>query len=314
MTQDFLWEEKYRPHKIADVVLPPDLKAVFQAFVTKKTVPNLLLSGPPGTGKTTVAKAMLDELGADYIVINASMHGNIDTLRTDIMQFASSISMGGARKYVILDEADYLNPNSTQPALRNFIDEYSQNCGFIFTCNYKHRIISPLSESRLTTIDFMIPKTEMAGLSAKFFSRLLKILEGETVAYEKMALVEVIKKYAPDWRRVINEVQKYAIVNGKIDAGILVNQNVEIIKELVPLVKDKNFTGMRKWTAENKDLTTADLFRAFYDAASSLLVPATIPVLVVILAKYQYQAAFVADHEINTTACFAEIMMECKFK
>lgn len=312
MRDDFLWVEKYRPHTIADTVLPPDLQATFQKFVDDQSVPNLLLSGRAGVGKTTVARAMLDELGCDYIIINGSMHGNIDTLRTDILNFASTVSFTGGRKYVILDEADYLNPNSTQPALRNFMEQYSKNCGFILTCNFKNKLIDPLI-SRCSVIDFNIPKEDKPKLAVKFYKRTLEILKKENVESEPKAIAGVIEKHFPDWRRVLNELQRYA-ATGKIDAGILTNLQEDSFKALVGFLKAKEFSNVRKWVGENSDVDTTTFFRKFYDQANELMDSPSIAQLVLILAKYQYQAAFVADHEINIAACLTEIMVECTFK
>ena len=310
--EDFLWCEKYRPRTIDSAVLPADLKATFQQFVDQNNVPNLLLTGRAGVGKTTVARAMLEELKCDYVIINGSMNGNIDTLRNEIRDFASSVSFSGGRKYVILDEADYLNPNSTQPALRNFMEEYSKNCGFILTCNFKNRIIEPL-HSRCSVIEFKIDKEDKPKMASQFYKRVCGILDGEGVSYDQKAVVEVITKFFPDWRRVLNELQRYS-ATGKIDSGILVNFSEENLKGLVELLKVKNFTEVRKWVAENNDIDQTVFFRKLYDTASQYLKPNSIPQLVITLAEYQYKAAFVADHEINILACLTEIMAEGDFK
>ena len=265
MNEEFLWVEKYRPKTIEDTILPADLKATFQQFVDQKNIPNLILSGTAGVGKTTVAKAMLEELDCDYIVINGSMNGNIDTLRNDILNFASTVSLSGGRKYVILDEADYLNPNSTQPALRNFMEEFSKNCGFILTCNYSNRIIEPL-HSRCSVIDFKISKKAMAKLATQFFKRVTFILESEKIGFDQKVVAEVINKHFPDWRRVLNELQRYS-VSGKIDSGILVNMSHDSFKDLIKHMKDRDFTEVRKWVAKNSDADTTALFREFYDNA-----------------------------------------------
>lgn len=308
----FLWVEKYRPKTIDNTILPVNLKAVFQQFVDQKNVPNLLLCGRAGVGKTTVARAMLEELGCDYIIINGSMNGNIDTLRVEIKNFASTVSFAGGRKYVILDEADYLNPNSTQPALRNFMEEFSKNCGFILTCNFKNKIIDPL-QSRCSVVDFAIPKEERTAMANSFFKLVCKILETEDVKYDPKAVAEVVKKYFPDWRRVLNELQRYS-ATGRIDSGILTDIKQVSIKSLVKDMKDKNFTSVRKWVGENSDIDTSSFFRELYDTASEYLETKSIPQLVLILADYQYKAAFVADQEINIAACLTEIMVECTFK
>jgi DNA polymerase III delta prime subunit len=308
---EFLWVEKYRPKTINDCILPEGLKQTFSSFIDSGNIPNLLLTGSAGVGKTTVAKAMLEQIGADYIVINGSMNGNIDTLRNDIQQFASSVSFGGGRKYVILDEADYLNANSTQPALRNFMEEFSRNCGFILTCNFKHRIIEPL-HSRCSVVDFKISKDDLPRLAVQFFKRTVGILSKEGVEYDKAVVAELINKHVPDWRRVLNELQRYS-VNGKIDSGIFVNLADENLKTLIGYIKAKNFSEMRKWVGENSDTDSAQLFRKFYDQAYNYVKPASIPELVVLIAKYQYQAAFVADPEINTAAFLTEVMVSLEF-
>ena len=307
MSKDFLWVEKYRPKTIGDTILPDELKETFQQFVDQDSIPNLLLSGGPGVGKTTIARAMCEQLNVDYIVINGSMNGNIDTLRTEIKDFASTISFTGSRKYVILDEADYLNPQSTQPALRNFMEEYSKNCGFILTCNFKNRIIDPL-HSRCSVIEFKINGKDKASMASQLFKRLKAILSDENVSYDQKTLAELITLYFPDFRRVINELQRYS-ATGSIDSGILANHSSNIA-DLVGILKSKKFVDMRKWIADHKDMDTAQLYRQLYDNASQYVKPQSIPQLVVTLADYQYKAAFVADHEINNVACMTELMME----
>jgi len=309
---DFIWVEKYRPRTIDDTILPIGLKSTFQQFVDQKNIPNLLLTGRAGIGKTTVARAMLEQLQCDYIIINGSMNGNIDTLRNEIKDFASSLSFSGGRKYVILDEADYLNPNSTQPALRNFMEEYSKNCGFIMTCNFKNKIIEPL-HSRCSVVEFKIDKEDKPKMASQFYKRVCSILDQERVQYDQKAVVEVITKFFPDWRRVLNELQRYS-ATGKIDSGILVNFSEENLKGLVELLKVKNFTEVRKWVAENNDIDQSVFFRKLYDTASQYLKTNSIPQLIITLADYQYKAAFVADHEINILACLTEIMAEGEFK
>jgi DNA polymerase III delta prime subunit len=311
MMEQFLWVEKYRPKTIADTILPADLKATFQQFVDQQNIPNLILSGSAGVGKTTVARAMLEELGCDYIVINGSMNGNIDTLRNDILNFASTLSLSGGRKYVILDEADYLNANSTQPALRNFMEEFSRNCGFILTCNFKNRIIEPL-HSRCSVVEFKINKNDMAKLAGQFFKRVQGILDAESIKYDKAVVAEVIQKHFPDWRRVLNELQRYS-ATGSIDSGILVNLHDVSIKDLLDLIKNKNYTAIRKWVATT-DLDQHMIYRKLYDTASEILEPKEIPALILLISKYQYQAAFVVDAEINIMAFFADVMMEIEFK
>ena len=312
ISDELIWGQKYRPRTVRETILPEETKQAFIQFVDQKQVPNLLLSGRAGTGKTTAAKAMLEELECDYIVINGSLNGNIDTLRNEIKTFASAVSLSGGRKYVILDEADYLNPNSTQPALRNFMEEYSKNCGFILTCNFKNRIIEPL-HSRCSVVDFKIPKEEKQKLASQFLNRVVGILANENVEFDKKVVAEVITKHFPDFRRTLNELQRYS-ATGKIDTGILVNLKDESLKELMSHLKEKSFTNVRKWVGENSDVDTTVFFRTIYDIASDYLKPSSIPQLVLILAEYQYKAAFVADHEINLTACLTEIMVEVEFK
>ena len=307
-----LWVEKYRPQTIADTILPDKTKQAFQKFVDDDSIPNLLLSGGPGCGKTTVAKAMLEEMGCDYIVKNGSLNVNIDTLRYEISTYASAQSLMGGRKYVIFDEADYLNPNSVQPALRNFIEEYSSNCGFIFTCNYKNKIKEAL-RSRLSQVDFSIESKDRPKLALKFFKRVTQILENEGVEYEKVVVGKVIEKHFPDFRRVLTELQTYA-ASGKIDAGVLVNFKEESITELYKLLKGKDFTNMRKWVAQNSDQDMNEMFRRIYDEGGNRIEHSTMPGFVVLIADYMFKAASCADHEINMVAFLTEIMIQCEFK
>lgn len=310
--ENFLWVEKYRPHTLADCVLPDELKDTFQKFIDNNNVPNLLLSGGAGVGKTTVAKAILDTIGSDYIVVNGSLHGNIDTLRTEIMNFATTVSFSEGRKYVILDEADYLNPQSTQPALRNFMEEYSKNCGFILTCNFKNRIIDPL-HSRCSVIDFVFPKKLAPKLAGDFFKRVKEILDTEQVRYDEKVLAEIIQRHFPDWRRVINELQRYS-VNGIIDTGLLANSSQNAFNTLISLLKEKRFSDMRKWVAENIDSDPTSIMRQLYDYSSTKVDPKSIPTLVLLIGEYQYKAAFVADQEINLVAFLTQVMAEVQFK
>lgn len=313
MNEDFLWVEKYRPKTIADTILPIELKKTFQQFVNQHNVPNLLLTGGAGVGKTTVAKAMLNEIGADYIVINGSMNGNIDTLRVEIANFASSVSFSGGRKYVILDEADYLNPNSTQPALRNFMEEFSNNCGFILTCNFEKRIIDPL-HSRCSVIKFTIPKADKPKIAAQFFKRTCDILEKEGIQYDQQAIAELIQLYFPDWRRTLNELQRYSST-GRIDAGVLSNKSDDNINTLISYLKDKKFTEMRKWVGENVDIDSSLLYRQLYDILPTKLKSTTsVAAAIIVLAEYQYKEAFVANSEINRVAALATLMAECEWK
>jgi|TARA_R110002153_G_scaffold111356_2_gene252989 DNA polymerase III delta prime subunit len=310
--EDFLWVEKYRPKTIEECVLPDALKQTLSEFISKGDIPNLILSGGPGVGKTTAAKAMLDELGLTYMFVNGSEESGIDVLRTKIKNFASTVSLHGGRKYLILDEADYLNPQSTQPALRGFIEEFHKNCGFILTCNYKNRLIPPL-HSRCSVVDFTIQKSEKKELAEQFFKRVMNVLVVEDVKFEPKAVAEVINKFFPDWRRVLNELQRYS-VSGRIDAGILVDISEVNIKELMQSMKQKEFTNVRKWIVNNIDNDPTRLFRRLYDNLYDYMDGSSIPHVVVILGEYQYKAAFVADQEINMLACLTEIMARGKFK
>lgn len=312
MLQDFLFVEKYRPQKVEDTILPSELKQTFQKFVDQKNIPNLILSGGPGVGKTTIARAMLEELGCNYIVINGSMNGNIDTLRNDILNFASSVSLSGGRKYVILDEADYLNPQSTQPALRNFMEEFSANCGFILTCNFPNRIIEPL-HSRCSVIHFKINTKDKPKLASQFMNRVLMILKAENIEFEERVVAELIMKHFPDWRRVLNEIQRYS-ASGKIDVGILSTVSDDSIKTLLSHIKSKDFGKMRKWVAENLDNDPAVLFRKLFDGCVDHFTSQSIPQLVVLLGEYQYKSAFVVDQEINFVSFLTEVMAECEVR
>lgn len=308
--EEFLWSQKYRPRKVADTILPDDLKAVFQKFVDQGQIPNMLLAGSAGVGKTTVAMAMCEEVGADYIVINGSMNGGVDTLRTEIQNFASTVSFNGGRKIVILDEADGLTP-VTQRSLRNFMEEYSKNCGFILTCNFKNQIISAL-HSRSAVIDFTIPKTARPQMAAQLMHRVEHILKSENVEYDRKAVAGVIAKYFPDFRRTINEIQRYS-ATGKIDTGILTSISDESFKTLVDLVKAKKWKEVRQWVGENIDNEPVQLMRKFYDQAFALIKPQSIPALVLLIAQYQYQAGFVADQEINLMAFLTQVMSDIEF-
>jgi DNA polymerase III delta prime subunit len=312
MQDQFLWVEKYRPKTIEQCILPKQLKETFQTIVNKGELPNLMLTGTAGLGKTTVARALCEQLGIDYIVINGSEEGNIDTLRTKIRQFASTVSLAGGYKCVILDEADYLNPQSTQPALRGFIEEFANNCRFILTCNFKNRIIEPL-HSRCGVIDFKFDKKILATLCGQFMGRLEEILKAEDVSYEQPVLAELIMKHAPDWRRVLNEAQRYSI-NGTIDEGVLVTLNDKSIRDLMTALKTKNFKGMREWVVNNIDTEPQVIYRKVYDALNEYLNPQSIPQVIIILADYQYKQAFVADHELNVVACMTEIMASAEWK
>jgi DNA polymerase III delta prime subunit len=311
MIEHLLWVEKYRPKKVEDCILPDATKTTFQEYVNRKEIPNLLLSGTAGVGKTTIAKALCEQIGCDYIVINGSDESGIDVLRTKIKNYASSMSLSGGRKVVIIDEADYLNPNSTQPALRGAIEEYASNCSFIFTCNFKNRIIDPI-HSRCTVIDFKVNGSK-AKMASQFFKRVEWILEQEGVQYDKEVVAAVITKHFPDNRRILNELQRYS-VSGVIDKGILVSVNDVQITELIKALKEKDFASARKWVTNNLDNDPARIFRKLYDSLNEHLKSQSIPQLVLHLSKYQYQAAFVADPEINLVACLTEIMVDCSFK
>ena len=310
--ETFLWVEEYRPKNVESCVLPKNLKTTFSEFVKDGQVPNLILSGGAGVGKTTIAKAMLDELNATHMMINGSEESGIDILRTKIKNFASTVSLHGGRKYLILDEADYLNPQSTQPALRGFIEEFHENCGFILTCNYKNRLIEPL-HSRCSVVEFMIPNSEKPKLASEFFQRVVHILKEQGIKYDNRVVAEVINKHFPDWRRVLNELQRYS-VSGTIDAGILVDIAEVNIKELMQSMKHKEFTNVRKWVVNNLDNDPVRLFRRIYDSLYDNVEGNSIPHIVVVLGEYQYKAAFVADQEINMLACLTEIMARAKFK
>ena len=312
---EYLWVEKYRPKKIKDCILSEDIKDTFSQFLKQKEIPNLLLSGTAGTGKTTVARALCEELGADYIIINGSDEGRqIDTLRNKIKNFASTVSLteSSAHKVVIEDEADYMNAESVQPALRNFIETFYKNCRFIFTCNYKNKIL-PALHSRCTVIDFTIKNGQKRSTAMSLMRRLSKILDDENVGYEKKILAELIQKYYPDFRRTINELQRYS-VRGKIDSGILFSLSEANTKELIKILKEKRFNDMRKWVINNLDKEPSSLFSSVYDILYSALESSSIPQSILIIAGYQYKSAFVADQEINMVACLTEIMANCKFK
>lgn len=312
MKEEFLWVEKYRPRNISNCVLPTETKKIFIDFVNNNEIPNLLLCGTSGVGKTTVARALCNELGADFVLINGSEERNIDTLRVKIKQFASTVSLQGGPKIVILDEADYLNPQSTQPALRGFIEEFSKNCRFIFTCNYKNRIIQPL-HSRCSVIDFTIEAIQKPQIANQIFQRILQILTDENIDYNEKVVVEVINKFFPDFRRMLNEIQKYS-ASGKIDSGILANLDDESLNELLGYIKGKEFSNMRKWVGLNIHNDPQSIYRKIYDNLFTKMENSSVPQAIIILSDYTYKSAFVADQEVNMVACLTELMMECKIK
>lgn len=312
MRDEFLFVEKYRPTNVGETILPSDLKQTFQSIVDGEELPNMLFSGTAGTGKTTVARAMCEQLGLDYIIINGSEEGNIDTLRGKIKQFASSVSLQGGYKVVILDEADYLNPQSTQPALRGFIEEFSKNCRFILTCNFKNRVIEPL-HSRCSNYEFNFSKKVMQQLCGQFMERAQVILNKEEISFNNDTLAQLIMKHAPDWRRVLNELQRYSI-SGQLETVAIITDINDNYNVLFRSLKSKDFKKMRGWVVNNMDVEPASIFRGIYDAMYEFVQPQSIPQLVLILADYQYKNSFVADHELNLVACMTEIMANVEIK
>ena len=309
---EYLYVEKYRPHKIEDCILPDRLKKVFQDYVTKGDIPNLMLTGTAGCGKTTVAKAMCEEIGCNFLFINSSDERGIDTLRTKIKGYASTVSLTGGRKVIILDEADYLTPEA-QAGLRGAIEEFSENCSFIFTCNFKARLIDAL-HSRCSVIDFALKGDEKAKMAAQMFKRLANILTEEGITYDKDVLGKIVQRYFPDYRRTLNELQRYS-TSGNIDAGVLSQvESVRKLDDLIKALKDKDFSTMRKWVVNNSDIDQSRIFRSIYDNLCTYLKAESVPMAVVTLAKYQYQGAFVSDQELNLVACLTELMVECEMK
>ena len=307
-----LWVEKYRPTKIENCILPDEIKTMFQSIVDSGEIPNLLLTGSPGIGKTTVAKALCNQLDCDWLMINGSDEGRmIDTLRTTVVNYASTVSLSGGKKVIIIDEADYMNKDSVQPALRGVIEEFSKNCRFIFTCNFKNRII-PALHSRCSVVDFKISKDAKPALGMEMLENVKRILNEEGVKYEESVLVQLVLKYFPDFRRVINELQKYSL-NGIIDENILKQSSDENFNELFVALKEKNFSGMRKWVAQNIDNDHVRLYRQIYDTLNDRFEKKSIPQAVLTIADYSYKSAFVADQEVNMVACLTEMMMESEF-
>ena len=311
MSENFLWVEKYRPKTVSDCILPARLKSVFQDYVNQKSIPNLMLTGSAGVGKTTVAKAMCDEIGLNHMLINASESRGIDVLRTTIKNYASTISLTGGRKVIILDEADYLTADM-QAALRGAIEQFSDNCSFIFTCNFKARLIDAL-HSRCSVIDFNLANDEKAEMASALFKRVQNILDTENVTFDKAVVAKIIQKHFPDYRRTLNELQRYSS-SGSIDAGVLTQvSDVRKIGDLVTALKNKDFGSMRKWVVSNTDIDATKIYRKIYDSLFEFFNPSSIPQAVVILGRYQYQAAFVADQEINLVACLTELMVDCDY-
>ena len=312
MTDNFLWVERYRPKTIDDCILSNTIKGTLNDLVKEERVPNLMFTGPAGVGKTTVARAICDMTNSDYIIINGSDEGRmIDTLRTKMTQFCSTISLQGGRKVVIIDEADYMNPDSVQPAMRGFIEKFTENCSFIFTCNYKNRIIEPI-HSRCAVVDFTSPKSEKPEIANAFLNRCDHILKSENIEYDKRVIVELINKHFPDFRRMLNEMQRYS-TSGQIDSGILANIGELNLNALVSALREKNFPNMRQWVTSNVDNDPASIYRKIYDKLYEVVDKNSIPQAVLIIADYQYKSAFVADQEINLVACLIELMAECEF-
>ena len=308
-----LWTEIYRPSKIEDCILPADTKEIFQTFISKNEIPNLMLTGTAGTGKTTVARALCDELEIDYIVINGSNEGRqIDTLRTTVQQYCSTVSFGGGRKVVIFDEADYMSPESVQPALRGFIEQFSSNVSFIFTCNFPNRIIQPI-HSRCSVVDFKTTGKDRQVLASQFMKRVCNILDENKVEFEKKVVAELVTKHYPDFRRVLNELQRYS-ATGFIDTGILKQVSDVNFKTLMTSLKDRNFKEVQKWVSANTDTDTSTIFRKMYDFSKDYIENESIPQLVLILAEYQKHASVVADFELHFLAALTEIMADCRFK
>ena len=312
MTDSLLWVEGHRPRTINDCILSNKIKNTLSDVVKEEKIPNLMCSGPSGVGKTTAARAICEQTNSDYIVINGSDEGRmIDTLRTKLTQFCSTISLGGGRKVVIIDEADYMNPDSVQPAMRNFIEKFAENCSFIFTCNYKNRIIDPI-HSRCAVVDFTLDKKEKPEIAMQFLNRCDQILTEQSIVYDKDVVAALINKHFPDFRRVINELQRYS-TSGEINSGILANIGELNLNQLISALREKNFQNMRQWVVTNVDNDPATVYRKIYDKLYEVLEKSSIPQAVLIIADYQYKSAFVADQEVNLVACLVELMAECEF-
>lgn len=307
------WALKYRPTKVVDCVLPDRIKKIFQNYVNDGQIPDLLLYGTSGVGKTTIAKAMCNEIGCDFLFIAASNETGIDTLRTKIQNYGSTISLSGGRKVIIMDEADYMNANSLQPALRTAMEELGKNCSFIFTCNHKNRIIKEL-HSRCASIEFKLQNGEKTQMASQFMDRIKYILVQENIPFDNQTIAALILKHFPDFRKTLNELQKYASQNGAVNEGVLKQLNNVELKELMAFLKDKEFNKVHKWVKTNSDNDPYTIYRQIYDGAANYLTPISVPQIILILAKYQYQAAFAADGEIQLIACLVEIMLECQFK
>ena len=312
MSESLLWVEKYRPRTIEDCILPESIKKTLRDVVSQNKIPNLMFTGTSGIGKTTAARAICNETQADYLIINGSDEGRmIDTLRTKLTQFCSTISLSGSRKVVILDEADYMNADSVQPAMRNFTERFADNCSFIFTCNYKNRIIEPI-HSRCAVIDFSLKNGEKQVIAARFMKRVEGILSDESIDYDKEVIAKLVLKHFPDFRRVLNELQRYS-TSGEINSGVLANIKEMNLKELIDSLREKNFSKMRQWVVANVDNDPATVYRKIYDELYTVVDKGSIPQAVLTIAEYQYKSAFVADQEINLVACLVELMAECEF-
>ena len=312
MSESLLWVEKYRPRTIEDCILPESIKKTLRDVVSQNKIPNMMFTGTSGIGKTTAARAICNETQADYLVINGSDEGRmIDTLRTKLTQFCSTISLSGSRKVVIIDEADYMNADSVQPAMRNFTERFADNCSFIFTCNYKNRIIEPI-HSRCAVIDFSLKNGEKQVIAARFMKRVEGILTDESIDYDKEVIAKLVLKHFPDFRRVLNELQRYS-TSGEINSGVLANIKEMNLKELIDSLREKNFSKMRQWVVANVDNDPATVYRKIYDELYNVVDKGSIPQAVLTIAEYQYKSAFVADQEINLVACLVELMAECEF-